>query len=102
MLRRLGDLNPGRARTLTALAVPFRAFNRAEGEPGQANLRRLEPVCDGRRRNREKGCPVYIELAMRQQNGPPLRGHHSPRRPVLRAPGLNEATGTLTGESPGP
>ena len=24
-LRRLGDLNPGRARTLTALAVPFRA-----------------------------------------------------------------------------
>jgi hypothetical protein len=23
-LRRLGDLNPGRARTLTALAVPFR------------------------------------------------------------------------------
>ena len=68
-LRRLGDLNPGRARTLTALAVPSLTLNRAASETMQANPRRSEPVRHAGWQNLAQGAPVRFELAMSQHRG---------------------------------
>jgi hypothetical protein len=91
--RRLGDLNPGWARTQTALAVPSLPRKRLQTIRARRSPRRSARLCSVRRRNPPQ--PAASRAV-------PLLCHHQPRYELDRRMRANASGGVLPGRCRGP